>query len=89
VVYHRINNDGDPFFPSVQWKRFRAQIEFLARNFPIISLDQISKGELGRYRNGYYVAITFDDGYRDNFLWAFPLLKKLGVSATVFLATDT
>jgi len=34
-----------------------------------------------------YVALTFDDGYADNWIAAFPLLKKYGIKATLFVST--
>lgn len=84
--YHRVNNDADPFFGGLAVESFRTQMEYIARNFPIVSLDQVAANNLpGGHR--YYAAITFDDGYRDNFICAFPILKQLDVPATIFLAT--
>lgn len=84
--YHRVNDDADPFLGGLSVRTFRAHMEYLAATFPVLTLDQISGGDFPE-RHPYSVAITFDDGYRDNFVCAFPILKGLGIPATVFLAT--
>ena len=69
---------------------FRRQLAWLReRDYVSLSLD-----ELGGYlREGgalpkRWVAITFDDGWRDNFTHGWPLLKEFGFGATIFLITD-
>jgi peptidoglycan/xylan/chitin deacetylase (PgdA/CDA1 family)/CelD/BcsL family acetyltransferase involved in cellulose biosynthesis len=86
-VYHRVNDERDPFFYAFPVSMFRAQMEHLARHFSIITLDQLAEGDFSVDGDKYHAAVTFDDGYRDNFLCAFPILRELGIPATVFLAT--
>jgi CelD/BcsL family acetyltransferase involved in cellulose biosynthesis/peptidoglycan/xylan/chitin deacetylase (PgdA/CDA1 family) len=86
-VYHRVNDDKDPFFYAMAVSRFRAEMEYLAKNFHLVSLDQLAGGQVPSNGHKYCVAVTFDDGYRDNFLYAFPILQKLGIPATIFLTT--
>jgi CelD/BcsL family acetyltransferase involved in cellulose biosynthesis/peptidoglycan/xylan/chitin deacetylase (PgdA/CDA1 family) len=85
--YHRVNDDADPFFGGLAIDLFRAQMEYISRNFPIVALDQVAANDLSSGHR-YYAALTFDDGYRDNFSCAFPILKRLGIPATIFLATE-
>lgn len=86
LLYHRINDDRDPFLPSMPVHQFRRQMEYVARNFKIVTLDDVAEGRITNPHR-HHVAITFDDGYRDNFTSAFPILKDLGLPATIFLAT--
>ncbi len=88
LCYHRVNDDGHPFFTGTPVALFRKQMEALRRHFTVRPLaelaDRARRDELPR--NG--VAVTFDDGYRDNFTNAFPVLRTLGLPATIFLTTD-
>jgi peptidoglycan/xylan/chitin deacetylase (PgdA/CDA1 family) len=64
-------------------------LDWLGRRFRFVSLD-----ELGARFDGSdgaddpIAAITFDDGYRDLYEHAFPLLQKKGIPAAVFVVTD-
>src|SRR5262249_45007802 len=87
LIYHRVNDDYDPFLPSVPVAAFRKQMEFIKSHFPVLSLNDLACNSFPQHREKYYVAITFDDGYRDNFLCAFPVLKALDLAATIYLAT--
>jgi peptidoglycan/xylan/chitin deacetylase (PgdA/CDA1 family) len=84
-TFHRVNEDGDPFLPATPTSLFKRQMEYLARRFPIIGLESVVDGSA--WRHPYSCAITFDDGYRDNYLNAFPILSALKIPATIFLAT--
>jgi peptidoglycan/xylan/chitin deacetylase (PgdA/CDA1 family) len=88
LCYHRFA--GRPGKLAVSPTAFAAQMEFLAQNnYRVISL-----GELQRFLEGREplprrsVAITIDDGYRSTYDVAYPILKKYGFRATVFLYGD-
>jgi peptidoglycan/xylan/chitin deacetylase (PgdA/CDA1 family) len=87
LAYHRINDEHDPFFPATPTEVFARQMEYLDSNFSVCPLADLVERMRKRDIPENAVAITFDDGYRDNYLNAFPILRQLSLPATIFLAT--
>jgi peptidoglycan/xylan/chitin deacetylase (PgdA/CDA1 family) len=92
LTYHRIAEPGmNPFYDpviSATPDAFRAQVEWLRRRFRILSLPELVAGlESGSCGREPSALLTFDDGYRDNFEVAVPILRECGVPATFFLPT--
>ena len=93
--YHRIVEDfaseAAREMPSMLTSAamFEQHLDLIGRHFRFATLDEI--GECiasGAPRNQQLAAVTFDDGYRDNYEIAFPILKRKGIPAAVFVVTD-
>jgi peptidoglycan/xylan/chitin deacetylase (PgdA/CDA1 family) len=87
VTYHRVLDAPDPMLSEPDIGAFRDQLTFLARHMRILplrdALGLLASGSLPRRA----VSITFDDGYANNYSCALPVLRSMGVPATVFVAT--
>lgn len=75
---------------SVTPEDFEAQLKYLKESgFTTVSLadvhDHLSKGKVLPEKP---IVLTFDDGHRDAYTHAFPLLKKYGMKGTFFIVTD-
>jgi peptidoglycan/xylan/chitin deacetylase (PgdA/CDA1 family) len=66
---------------------FEKQIVLLRDRFEVVFLEDLVEKLLNGENIGGLCAITFDDGWRDNYTDAFPVLEKYRVPATIFLAT--
>jgi peptidoglycan/xylan/chitin deacetylase (PgdA/CDA1 family) len=89
--YHRVYGPGpEPIYElGLSRALFEAQLDFLRQRCNVVTLGQVFDA---LFRGGslpqHAVAITFDDGYKDNFTEAFPALRSRGLPATVFVAVD-
>lgn len=91
LVYHSIcamPPGGDRIRISVPPALFEQQIKYLRKaGYRIISLDELRGFIAGESKpSGKEIAITFDDGFKDNYAYAFSALKKYGICAAFFLA---
>jgi peptidoglycan/xylan/chitin deacetylase (PgdA/CDA1 family) len=86
-MYHRVSAPAvDPWGLSVHPNRFREHVEVLRDSrTPLALPDFVARLQAGTLPDNA-VAITFDDGYRDNLREARPCLADAHVPATVFLA---
>jgi peptidoglycan/xylan/chitin deacetylase (PgdA/CDA1 family) len=87
LVYHGLDQRGETtlngrFLSAV---RFEEQVRFLSENTQIVALSDYFSGNFDQ--NRFAVAITFDDGHRNNRQYAVPILDKYAAPATFFLTS--
>jgi peptidoglycan/xylan/chitin deacetylase (PgdA/CDA1 family) len=88
LLYHRVAiPQADPWSICVSPQNFADQLEALRQSRRVVSLGQLVSELEERRLSPEAVAITFDDGYSDNFHTAKPLLERFSVPVTFFLAT--
>lgn len=86
LMYHRVHPDRSGPSWQLEQRHFRHQIRHLTRNYRVLPLAEMVDALIDcRPLPPRAVAVTFDDGYRDNYTEAFPVLEELGCPATIFL----
>lgn len=86
LTYHSISNGPPPL--HIPPALFAEQMQWLHDHARVAPLDEVVTALLNRSRlPERTVVLTFDDGYRDFYCDAAPVLRRLGLQATIFLAT--
>jgi peptidoglycan/xylan/chitin deacetylase (PgdA/CDA1 family) len=86
VTYHRFGElDGGA---RISARAFAEQARYLAAHYTLVPLSRLATCLRKREIPPRLAAITIDDGYRDAYEIAFPILRKLRAPATVFVVTE-
>ncbi len=88
VMYHYIRNLKYSRFPEIKGldlQLFKEQIQFFKEHFNIIKMEDV----IAAYTDNYSlpekaILLTFDDGYSDNYLNVFPILKEENIQGSFF-----
>jgi peptidoglycan/xylan/chitin deacetylase (PgdA/CDA1 family) len=82
LMYHRIARDTPSGMNCPPTVFERQLLDLKRKGYRFVTVSELATGHSGKT-----VALTFDDGYADNFHDMFPLLRKHGAKATIYLAT--
>lgn len=86
LMYHRFSRKEE--FGKTSQTTFESHLNYLTKHYRLISLDELVEyGHKGESVPPRSVAITIDDGYRDFYDVAFPVLKKFDLPATLYVVT--
>jgi peptidoglycan/xylan/chitin deacetylase (PgdA/CDA1 family) len=93
LMYHSISDSVEhthPYYQTVTTPAaFAKQMQFLHRNgYRTVNLSDVARGVgINAGADNKLVAITFDDGYRDFYRNAFPIMSEYGFRGTMYLPT--
>lgn len=92
LTYHGVLSHSSDSYVNrncVSARMFEFQMRWLKQNYHILPLSQLVEALRGKKPLlPFSAAVTFDDGFRNNFTVAFPILVRYNIPATVFLTTD-
>jgi len=90
VNYHYVEDPREDFsgiYPCPV-KKFKKQIEFFSEHFTVVSIPEVYAAAQKK-SSKKFCALTFDDGLKDQYENAVPILKKYGATAIFFPITGT
>lgn len=88
LLYHRVGNlPKDVYQLTVSTEHFAEQLDYLKQHSTLVHLHELVQASRDGSLPDRAVAITFDDGYVNNYTHAFPLLREAEAPATIFITT--
>jgi len=86
LLYHRVTDDVRDNL-TVGVEQFARQMEWLAARCRVLSIEEVVAMDTVPRSDEPLLAVTFDDGYFDNYWHAAPILRRYGIPAAFFVST--
>jgi peptidoglycan/xylan/chitin deacetylase (PgdA/CDA1 family) len=92
LTFHRVTGGGQGYLfddgvVDSTPEDFAHQMQLVADHFRPVSIEEVRRYVQGGALPNNPLLVTFDDGYRDNYEVALPILRRLGIPAVFFIAT--
>ncbi len=87
LYYHSVSSEPTHGQHRVTDTNFEDQVRFLTSNYTVMPFSQFIENLRNQGKMTKCAVVTFDDGYRDNYQYAYPILKKYSCPAAIFIAT--
>ncbi|HKQ75637.1 MAG TPA: polysaccharide deacetylase family protein [Blastocatellia bacterium] len=89
LTYHRFSAGARGDYDKTSARVFEEQLKYLTAHYDVVPLSQIVEHiTAGQPLPSRLAAVTIDDGYRDAYEVAYPLLRRYGVPASLFVVTE-
>lgn len=86
-LFHRVSPDRDYLWDPMSAELFDKCIKYISSNYKVITIESLVDFSLLDSKINY-ATISFDDGYKDNIIYALPILEKYKVKASFYVVTD-
>lgn len=87
-LFHRVSPDRDPLWDPMDIAHFDKCIRYISSKYKVLPFEDLVNDKAAMASKNKYATIMFDDGYKDNIEYAFPILEKYGVKASFYVVTD-
>lgn len=92
AMYHYIRDLENSRYPKIKgldYGLFKQQLDFFEQNFNVVTMEKVIDAWHGGTLPDRALLLTFDDGYIDNYLFAYPALKEHGMRGSFFVPGKT
>lgn len=86
-LFHRVSPERDRLWDPMDVKLFDRCIQYISSKYTVIKIEDFTEIDFSSV-NQQYATISFDDGYKDNIVYAIPILNKYNVKASFYVVTN-